>query len=299
MAVARSGISVLIHTKNAAETIESAIKSVMNWADEVVVADMQSEDDTIKLAKNLGAVVIKYPDHGFADPVRNDAISKVQGPWVLVLDADEEIPPTLATELQKRAQDMSVHAYELPRKNLIFGKWAKTGWWPDYIIRFFQKGYVDWPAKVHGQPVAKGTIGRFDADESLAILHHNYTTVHEFIDRMNRYTDLELGTGKKSLIKTASDEFLRRYFDQRGYSQGEYGLILSSLQTMYMMVAIIKQREQSGFSLEKTQESFRQFEDDIDEVFRDLCYWIADTHVRTERSWFSRLYWKVRRKLRV
>src|SRR5258708_3812982 len=95
-------ISVVINTKNMAGTIGQAIKSVEGIADEVIIVDMMSSDDTVAIAKKNGAQVFNYTeDLGFADPARNFALSKAKSDWILVLDADEEVPEALGRLLKK------------------------------------------------------------------------------------------------------------------------------------------------------------------------------------------------------
>jgi glycosyltransferase involved in cell wall biosynthesis len=294
-------ISVIIHTKNAEKTLRWAIKSVVLWANEVIVVDMKSTDETVAIAKEMGARVLSVPDAKFADPARQFALDKAKGPWIFVLDADEEVPKTLAEQLQLLAGNMEVQAYELPRKNMIFGQWAKTGWWPDYIIRFFQKGTVTWPGEVHALPIATGMVVKLEAKEELAILHHNYDSVEDFITRLNRYTSLEAEqkSEQRPILRAFYDEFMRRYFADQGLMQGSYGVVLSLLQACYMLIAEIKRMERKGFSIDHQAQAFSEVEDTLDDVYRDLCYWIADMHVKTARSPFNRLYWRLRRKLRV
>lgn len=294
-------ISVIIHTKNAADTIARAIKSVLLWANEILVIDMKSDDNTVEIAKGMGAKIISVSDAQFADPARQLGLERAKGPWIFVLDADEEIPKTLAELTQQLTENSAVQAYEIPRKNMIFGQWAHTGWWPDYIIRFFQKGAVTWPSRVHALPEAKGTVVRLEAKEEYAIIHHNYESVEQFITRLNRYTSLE-ATQKQMeapLITSFFNEFERRYFQDQGLLQGTYGYSLSLLQAMYMLVAQIKRIEQRGFSVDNSHNTMIQVEEELDDVYRDLCYWIADMHVKHDRSIFSKIYWRVRRKLHV
>lgn len=294
-------ISVIIHTKNAEKTLATAIKSVMFWANEIIVVDMKSDDRTIEIAKELGAKVLSVPDAKYADPSRQFALDKAKGPWILVLDADEEIPKTLALHLQQLATNMEIQAYELPRKNMIFGLWAHTGWWPDYIIRFFQKGFVTWPATVHGTPTSTGITQKVEAKEELAILHHNYKNVDEFIARLNRYTSLEAEqkSQERPPIRAFFHEFIRRYFAEDGAQQGEYGQALSLLQSCYMLIAEIKRMEKKGFSASNPVRACAETEEELENIYKDLCYWIADMHIRSSHSLVDRFYWRMRRKLSV
>src|SRR5688572_7980444 len=136
-------ISVVINTLNEEKSIERAIKSV-DFADEILVCDMHSDDNTPLIAKKLGAKVIFHKRAGFVEPARNFAISKAEHEWVFVLDADEEVPDSLKGKLKEVINGSGVTTFvEIPRKNILFGRWMKASmWWPDYNIRFFKKGFV-------------------------------------------------------------------------------------------------------------------------------------------------------------
>ena len=95
-------ITVIIHTKNAQDTIRRAIMSVKKFADEILIADMQSSDKTIQIAKSLDATVMSIKDVGYADPARQAMLEKAKYPWIFVLDADEMISPELAREIKKK-----------------------------------------------------------------------------------------------------------------------------------------------------------------------------------------------------
>src|SRR3989344_6147563 len=152
-------ISVVINTLNEEENLPRAISSVKGLADEIVVVDMHSEDATGDIAKKAGAKVFLHERTGYVEPARNFAISKTTGDWIFILDADEEIPDTLANRLRDISDNMhQIDFVEIPRKNIIFGKWMKESmWWPDYHIRFFKKGSVSWNEKIHSKPETKGS----------------------------------------------------------------------------------------------------------------------------------------------
>ncbi|HZZ98715.1 MAG TPA: hypothetical protein VFG51_02160, partial [Candidatus Saccharimonadia bacterium] len=192
-----------------------------------------------------------------------------------------------------------VPVYYLPRKNMIFGKWAKTGWWPDYLPRFFQKGSVDWPPRLHAAPIIKGAAQYLEAKEEYAILHNNYTSIEEFITRLNRYTSIAAQAGTEDevpMLRAGYEEFVRRYYEQAGYEQGTYGLSLSLLQMFYQTMTAMKRWEKNGL---REDGQAAALEDELDRMYQYLCFWIADMHIRTTRSPFGQLYWRIRRKLRV
>src|SRR4051812_46907339 len=113
-------ISVVINTLNEEKTIEQALKSVQ-WADEILVCDMESDDSTKELAKKLGAKILTHKRLPFVEPARNFAISKASYDWILIIDPDEEVPSSLAKKLQEIASNNGVTTFvEIPRKNIIF-----------------------------------------------------------------------------------------------------------------------------------------------------------------------------------
>ena len=217
-------ISAVINTFNEEKNIQRAIKSVA-WADEIIVCDMYSNDKTASLARKLGAKVVFHKRTDFVEPARNYALSKATGDWILILDADEDIPETLAKRLQEIVnKTQQIEAVEIPRKNIIFGKWMKyTGWWPDYQIRFFQKGTVVWQDAIHSKPKLNGLVLTLEAKEQWAITHKNYQSIDQFIERMNRYSNFEAEQlqkkgykfGWQDVLEKPLNEFLSRVFDER------------------------------------------------------------------------------------
>ncbi len=273
-------ISAVINTFNEEKNITRAIKSVA-FTDEVIVCDMHSTDQTAEIAKKLGAKVVFHKHVGFVEPARNFAISEAKNDWIFILDADEEISSELASRLQQIAELNSTDYVQIPRKNIIFGHWMKYAmWWPDYHVRFFKKGHVSWKNEIHSKPEVDGRGATLDGNESLAIVHHHYTSVSEFINRMNRYTDIQAKDLVKDnyrfmwpdLILKPLDEFLSRYFALQGFRDGLHGLTLSLLQAFSHFVVYLKVWE-----IEKFEERDLQLEDikvEFRESGRRLKYWI-------------------------
>src|SRR4030042_3360237 len=182
-------ISVVINTLNEEKNLPRAIASVKGFAEEIVVCDMHSDDKTAEIAERLGANVYEHEKAGYVEPARNFAIEKARGKWILVLDADEEVPNSLAGKIKNIVSEPDADYFRIPRKNIIFGKWIKhSRWWPDYNIRFFKKGNVTWNEVIHSVPLTKGKGTDLDASEDAAIVHHHYETIEQYIDRLNRYT---------------------------------------------------------------------------------------------------------------
>lgn len=291
-------ISVVINTLNEEKYIARVIKSV-SWADEVLVCDMNSDDKTVKTAKSLGAKILTHKRLEYVEPARNFAISKALGDWMLVLDPDEEIPASLADRLKQIALKMNqINYVRIPRKNIIFNKWMKnTGWWPDYNIRFFRKGKVKWTDKIHRPPEALGEGIDLEASEKYAIVHHHYESIDQFLERMSRYTKIQseelVKKGYvfdwKDLIKKPLEEFLSRFFANKGFKDGFHGLSLSLLQAFSQFVLILKVWEMQGFKSSEILSG--ELKELSDQSAREINYWFK--YGKSERNPFKKFFQKI------
>ncbi|MBP7774221.1 glycosyltransferase family 2 protein [Candidatus Woesebacteria bacterium] len=299
-------LSVVVNTRNSAETLALALASVPAVA-ELIVVDMHSSDATKKIARTFKATIFDHPDTQYVEPARNFAISKATQDWIFVLDADEQVSAALYEKLpeiiSRAEQENNVCVY-LPRKNFIFGEWVRhTGWWPDHLPRLFKKGAVDWPEKIHALPQVKGTSWCAPASELYCIEHQNYTTVSQYVERMNRYTTTEVKDTNVPQVFSVSQsfttffsEFLRRFFLQEGFRDGVRGSSLSLLQSTYQLLTFLKLWEQADHQEEK--ETHTQTVDALRTVTKQCNYWIADFHVQRSRG-FSKVYWQLRRKFQI
>lgn len=294
-------ISVVINTLNEARNLEVALKS-LGWVDEIVVVDMYSEDDSVEIAKKFGAKIFLHKRMSFVEPARNFAISKATGDWVLVLDPDEEVTKELAVKLRGISEDNLVDFVKIPRKNFIFNKWMKASmWWPDYNIRFFKKGKVKWWDRIHIPPETTGMGLDLSPEEDLAIVHHHYTNVGQFIERMNRYTSVqaeELVKGGyefdwKDLISKPLGEFLGRYFANKGFRDGIHGLSLALLQASSFLIMYLKIWEAQGFKQQDI--SLKEAQELSKKGGNELKYWFKYGDL-SDNS-FKRLLQRVKNKL--
>ena len=280
-------ISAVVNVKNGQEVLERCLKS-LTWADEIVVVDDGSTDDTVKIAKKYTDKIFKHKSAGYVEPARNFAVSKASNEWVLVLDADEEVPLTLAGELKRIANSKSQIAdyVKIPRKNIIFNKWIEhSGWWPDLNVRFFKKGKVIWNDKIHSDPQVSGKGLELDAREDLAIIHYNYQTISQYLNRLNKYTDIEtkqkIAEGEKfsltKVLRDTSGEFFRRYFAWEGYKDGLHGFILAILQAFSFFVAGLKVWETGKFTQVTEKEVIESVKVEVKQSLSDLKYWYSKT----------------------
>lgn len=275
-----AGISVIINTLNEEDNIQRAINSV-KWADEIIVCDMHSGDKTVEIAEGLGAKVIFCKRENYVEPARNFAISQATNNWILILDADEEIPEELSRRLKDVVlKPMNSDFVEIPRKNIIFGKWIEhTGWWPDYQIRFFKKDTVLWNNAIHSKPQTKGPGLSLPAQEKWAIVHNNYQTIGQFVERMNRYSTIQAEEILKEgynfnwldLLTKPLDEFLSRFFALKGFEDGLHGLSLSLLQAFSQLVLYLKVWE--GISFKEQDMSLSELKQQKDKLSKTLDYW--------------------------
>ncbi|KKQ91863.1 MAG: Glycosyl transferase family 2 [Microgenomates group bacterium GW2011_GWC1_39_7b] len=297
-----SKISVVINTLNEEENLPRAIASINGFADEIVVVDMESTDKTVEVSKKLGAKVFFHKKMGYVEPGRNFAISKASNPWILVLDADEEVTQGLSLQIQKILKNPKADYYRIPRKNIIFGKWLKhSRWWPDYNIRLFKKGSVSWNEVIHAVPMTQGIGAELESEEELAIVHHNYDTVEQYIERMNRYTSqhalLRINEGYefswKDVITKPSNEFFSRYFFGEGYKDGLHGLALSFLQAFSELVMYLKIWQKEKFAEKDLTIS------EVNLLMRDeekeLHYWQGDSQFKES----GKLADRIRRKFKI
>lgn len=299
-------ISAIVHTKNAATTLPRALES-LQFATEIIVIDMESTDETCKIARAQGAKVLSHQNVDYVEPARNFGIQQAQEKWVLILDADEEIPNSLREKIITLAQvENQVDGYYLPRKNIIFDAWiSHTAWWPDYQLRFFKKGTVSWPDEIHAHPQVTGKFEYLEASPDNAILHHNYQSVEQFLSRLNRYTSVTVKSQKSTqtpqlteteLLRSFYNEFLSRLFAHQGIEDGTHGVGLSLLQGMYQAVINLKFWQQNHFKSSSAQpqetiEELRRFQ-------RHINYWIA-TYQIEKKSGLAKKYWQLRRKLLI
>lgn len=292
-------ISVVINTLDEEHNISGVIKTV-SWADEIIVCDMHSEDKTVEIAKKMGAKIFFHKKERFVEPARNFAISKASNEWILILDADERIPENLAKKLIEIVSGTEQIDYvRLPRKNIIFGKWMQAAmWWPDYNIRFFKKGKVKWGDQIHRPPETIGQGIDLPADDKYAILHHNYQTIAQFLERMNRYTDIQAqelaGEGYKfnwkDLFQKPLDEFLSRFFAKEGYKDGLHGLALSFLQAFSFMVVYLKLWEMGHFREQDID--LIELKNQKDKSAETINYWVKKT--KDPGNFFERFFKKVK-----
>ena len=243
-------LSVALITLNEAANLPRTLKSV-SWAREIVVVDSGSTDATREIALKAGARVFEEPWAGFATQ-KNSAIAHATGEWVLSLDADEEVSPELAREIQLLlAGEPKFCGYRVPRLNHFLGKPLRHGgYWPDPKLRLFRKGAARFAERpVHETMEAAGPVG----DMKSPLLHHCYPTLEDYIEHMNRYSSagarmlVDSGRAPRSLpallwnaLLTPAATFFYNYIVRLGFLDGREGLLQHLNHSVYIHWKFVK-----------------------------------------------------------
>lgn len=242
-------LTVVILAKNETGRIEDCLRSV-TWADEALVIDDESTDNTVALAKAMGARVLtrKMDNEGRH---RNWAQSQARNEWILSLDSDERVTPELAEEIASllAQEEPEFETYSVPRRNFIGDKWIRYGgWYPSGQMKMFKKSVLKWEeAGVHPRALSDKAWGSLKND----ILHYSYRDFEDFVSKQNRHTTLEaqkwVESGRrvklgKALWRTF-DRFFRAYVGKKGYKEGFMGFILAAFGGWYQLLSYAKYLE--------------------------------------------------------
>jgi glycosyltransferase involved in cell wall biosynthesis len=228
----RQRLSVVLITRDESENIGACLDSVA-WADEIVVLDSGSGDDTVAICKRYTQNVRVSADWPGFGPQKNRALDLASGDWVLSLDADERVTPALRAEIEAVLAAPQADAYELPRLSTYLGQEMRhSGWWPDHVTRLFRRGSARFSeALVHESLLVQGRTGRLNTP----LLHHPFKALEQSIDKMNSYSsanatilrqrgrDAGLGTA----IAHGLFAFIRVYFLRAGFLDGKLGFVLA------------------------------------------------------------------------
>ncbi len=232
-------ISATVITYNEASNMPRVLRSLA-CADEIVVVDSGSVDGTPEIAAKLGARVVQHDWPGFAAQ-KNFAAAQARFPWILSLDADEELNAEAQAAIQKwKLKEPASGGYRFPRRAYYMGRWIRhSGWYPDWKIRLYDRRHGSWDGLyVHESVVVAGQV------EILAgeILHYTCDSIEDHRRRIEFYTDLAaremaetghtVGRVRRGLAPPWT--FLNTYFFRLGILDGYPGFLISRMAARYV-----------------------------------------------------------------
>jgi glycosyltransferase involved in cell wall biosynthesis len=244
--LARRPFSLCVIAFNEEQNLPRCLASAA-FADDVVVLDSGSTDRTVELARARGARVFSEPFRGHVAQ-KNRAIELARHPWVLALDADEEVTPQLRAAIERALEgDAAACAgYALARKTCYAGRFIEHGgWWPEWRVRLFDRARARWGGEdPHDRIVADGAIARLDG----ALHHYAYRDIAHHLEKVNRYTStmaaglaargVKFGAGQLLLHPPA--HFLKMYVVRRGFLDGWRGFVLATIGAFYTFLKYAK-----------------------------------------------------------
>lgn len=234
-----SRLSAVVLTLNEQAHLDDCLAS-LEWVDQVIVFDSYSTDNTLRIAAAHGAEIVQHPFEHYAQQ-RNAALQAVDGDWVLFVDADERIPPPLAEEI-RTVLGRPQAGWWIPRHNYIFGRLTQhTGWYPDYQLRLLRRdrAHYDPTRHVHEVVELDGEAGYLNTP----MVHLNYDTVAEFLEKQHRYTRYDAGilfaegtrARPHNVVLQPLRHFYWRFVTLRGWRDGWHGLRLSVLMAYFQV----------------------------------------------------------------
>ena len=248
-------VSVVIACKNEQSQMRRCLESVI-WADEIVIVDDVSEDDTVAICREYTTNIILNDSGGSFHHNKNVGIENASGDWIFSIDADEIVSTELAISVRNAVNDSGMLGYFINRKNYFLGSWIKgCGWYPDYIIRLFRKGVTKWPLEIHDTPKIEDTEKTGYLQGSL--IHLSYTSIQQYMNKFDKYTtklaceESEKGVRISKLnyatlfIVKPLYWFFRKYIIWRGCLDGFRGLFIctASAMTIFMTYAKLWEKQ--------------------------------------------------------
>jgi glycosyltransferase involved in cell wall biosynthesis len=238
-------LTVTVITRNESANIAAALESV-RWADEIVVIDAESTDETAAIARRFTDRVIVRPWPGYVAQ-KNFAAAEARHDWVLSIDADERVSAELAREIQNvLAGSPDAAGYRIPRVTFHFGRWIRsTDWYPDLQLRLYDRRRASWQGRhVHESVRAEGPVGRLRHE----LQHFAYRDIAHHVQTMDRYTTLAarqmFEEGRRAswidILIVPRLTFFRNYILRGGFRDGMAGLIISAMNSYYVGLKFAK-----------------------------------------------------------
>ena len=241
----------------------------LRWCDERILVDMQSADRTRARAADLVTAILDQPLIPHMELARNRGIDAATGDWILIVDADELVPPLLAERLRAQiASDPAVAGIWLPRMNHCFGRaLPNIGDFPDYQLRCFRRGAGRYPDRLHSAPDVSGRTVFLPIQEGAWLVHGRAgLTIGDLVRKWDVYAEKEARAhvraggrfgGPAAMLWAALATFRFRFFTLKGYRDGMPGLMLSILFAFYRLEIEAKAWEEEGYGSGRDAEVVR------------------------------------------
>lgn len=242
-------LSVVVLTKNEERNIEECLKSVYGWAEEIVLVDDLSRDNTVKIASNYTDKILSRR-MDIEGKQRNFAYAQAKNLWVLSLDADERVSQELKKEIEDvLSKETQCNGFTIPRRNFIGDYWVRYGgWYPSPQLKLFRKDEFRYEeVGVHPRAFMDEPCGHLKSD----IIHYSYKDIEDFLNKLNNQTTREaqkwfeqnkpMRLGR--FIWRTYDRFIRTYFVKKGYRDGFIGFMVAYFAGLYQFFSYLKYRE--------------------------------------------------------
>ncbi|MCX7257334.1 MAG: glycosyltransferase family 2 protein [Polaromonas sp.] len=237
-----ASLSIIIITHNEAHNIQDCLRSVA-FADEIVVLDSGSTDDTVQLARLMGASVSTSLDWQGFGIQKNRALDAASRDWVFSLDADERVTPELTQEIQSHLSRVGADgrplAFEIPRLTQFCGVWIRhCGWTPDYVLRVFRRGEARFSDDLVHEKLQLLSPETRVVRLKNPLLHYSYPTPEHYWRKLQRYSQdwarQRHACGQRTTITRAAlsamTAFVRSYVFQLGFLDGAMGFAVCTMQ---------------------------------------------------------------------
>ena len=226
-------ISAVIITKNEERNIGRCLDSLAGVADQILVVDSSSTDDTVNICREKGAQVYTRSWHGYSDQ-KNWGNDQAEHDWILSIDADEALSDELKESIVK-ARSADQWNYSMARLANYCGQWIHhSGWYPDRKFRLFDRRQTKWRGDIHETLVTDGDDPKLLRGD---LLHYSYYTIDEHVAQANRFSGIAarsmyVNATRPSLVNVLFNPFFRFfkfYFLKRGFLDGFAGFTISSI----------------------------------------------------------------------
>jgi glycosyltransferase involved in cell wall biosynthesis len=236
-------LSAVVITKNEEEYIERCLKS-LKFCDEIIIIDDFSTDNTVQVAKRMGAIVYKRRLNNDFAAQKNYGLEKTNGKWILSIDADEIVSKKLQREIITSVNELNsnISGFYLQRSDLVLGyKMKGTELGKKKLLRLAKKDAGKWERVVHEQWNINGSIGELKAP----IFHNSHKNLHEFIETINNYSVLHADANQKEnkkatifkIIFWPKFKFIDNFLLKKGYDDKTFGFVVSMIMAFHSFLA--------------------------------------------------------------